>query len=203
MTIAAESLIAESPHRRRQSRVERQARVGILRNPNEPPRPPPRKASLTGRWLSLRSSRRPPTQEVVDAAFAVSQTPDSSRDTAALPAAALRHDDQGRLAGIDVAGLMASVEGLGTSRPIRTPYGAEIRPDVAPPPAPRPRPRIEAEEPSETADPPPPPPAPPAMRGPEAAIRLPRRTRSALWPVVGGIALAFVALILVPALLTL
>jgi hypothetical protein len=43
---------------RHQLRLDRQARVGILRNLNEPPRLPPRKASLTGRWLDLRSRRR-------------------------------------------------------------------------------------------------------------------------------------------------
>ncbi len=43
---------------RRQLRLDRQARVGILRNLNEPPRLPPRKASLTGKWLDLRSRRR-------------------------------------------------------------------------------------------------------------------------------------------------
>jgi len=39
--------------------LERQARVGILRNPNAPPRPPPRKAALMGKWPRLRSGRRP------------------------------------------------------------------------------------------------------------------------------------------------
>ncbi|MCC5970200.1 MAG: hypothetical protein JJU15_09630 [Pararhodobacter sp.] len=43
---------------RREWRAERQARVGILRNPNTPPRPPPRKARLTGKWVELRSPRR-------------------------------------------------------------------------------------------------------------------------------------------------
>lgn len=36
----------------------RQKRVGILRNPNRVPVPPPRRAPLTGKWLSMRSSRR-------------------------------------------------------------------------------------------------------------------------------------------------
>ena len=43
---------------RHQMRLDRQARVGILRNLKEPPRLPPRKAALTGKWLDLRSRRR-------------------------------------------------------------------------------------------------------------------------------------------------
>lgn len=39
-------------------RLDRQARVGILRNLREPPRLPPRKAPLTGTWLDMRSRRR-------------------------------------------------------------------------------------------------------------------------------------------------
>lgn len=201
VTIAADPPPADSPHRRRQSRLARQARVGILRNTNEPPRPPTRKATLTGRWLSLRSSRRPPAQQVVEAALAVTHPPDGGSDPANLPTAALRHDDQGRLAGIDVAGLMASVAGLGTSRPIRTPYGAEIRPDVAPVPAATPRvpPPVAAERPD--LEPPDPPPAPPP--DPASALRQPLPRRSPLWPLLGGIALAFVALVLLPAFLAL
>jgi len=42
--------------------LARQARVGILRNPNTPPRPPQRKARLTGKWTNLQSSRRPQAQ---------------------------------------------------------------------------------------------------------------------------------------------
>lgn len=45
---------------RRAQRLERQARVGILRNPNHPPRPPLRRAALMGKWPRLRSNRRPP-----------------------------------------------------------------------------------------------------------------------------------------------
>ncbi|KPQ06920.1 MAG: hypothetical protein HLUCCA12_08085 [Rhodobacteraceae bacterium HLUCCA12] len=41
-------------------RAKRQARVGLLRNPNAPPRPPARKARLMGKWPELRSSRRHP-----------------------------------------------------------------------------------------------------------------------------------------------
>ena len=53
---------------RRARMLARQARVGILRNPNSPPRPPQRKARLTGKWTNLQSSRRPQAQP--DAAIA-------------------------------------------------------------------------------------------------------------------------------------
>jgi len=53
---------------------ERQARVGILRNPNTPPRPPQRKARLTGKWPSLQSTRRPQTQPRPDTAPGVTDT---------------------------------------------------------------------------------------------------------------------------------
>lgn len=209
MSIAADSPPADSAYRRRQSRIARQARVGILRNTNEPPRPPPRKAALTGRWLSLRSSRRPPQQEVVEAALAVTHPPDGGADPANLPLAALRHDEQGRLAGIDVARLMASVAGLGTAKPIRTPYGADIRPDVPPPslnpvsgamPRTRAKPRPDLFEEEVEDDVPPHAPHPPDDQPPV----VPRHSRRrSVWPVLGGIALAFVALVLVPALMAL
>lgn len=44
------------------ARRERQARVGILRNPNSPPAPPARRVALTGKWMRLRSTRRPSTR---------------------------------------------------------------------------------------------------------------------------------------------
>lgn len=40
-------------------RASRQARVGILRNPNAPRVPPPHRPPLSGKWMRLRSSRRP------------------------------------------------------------------------------------------------------------------------------------------------
>lgn len=197
VTIAADPAFDESSRHRRQGR---QARVGILRNTNEPPHPPPRKAALTGRWLSLRSSRRPPEQRLVDAALSVVRQPDAGSETASLPADALHHDEAGRLAGIDVAGLMASVEGLGTSKPIRTPYGAQMRPDL----------------PSEAVTPPPPRRKTQAVRGESteapaidaapshAKPALPLRSRpSLLAPILGGVVLSLAVLILVPALLSL
>jgi hypothetical protein len=52
---APDAPLASSRH---QMRLDRQARVGILRNLKEPPRLPPRRTSLTGKWLDLRSRRR-------------------------------------------------------------------------------------------------------------------------------------------------
>lgn len=49
---------AVSAETRRRMRLDRQARVGLLRNPNRPPPPRPRRAAIMGRWLNLRSSRR-------------------------------------------------------------------------------------------------------------------------------------------------
>ena len=51
--------------------AKRQQRVGILRNPNRAPAPPPRRAPLTGKWFSLRSSRRAEPALVDTAAQAV------------------------------------------------------------------------------------------------------------------------------------
>jgi hypothetical protein len=57
VTILSEGEPADAVSRQ-QLRLDRQARVGILRNLHEPPRLPPRKASLTGKWLDMRSRRR-------------------------------------------------------------------------------------------------------------------------------------------------
>lgn len=183
------------------SRLARQARVGILRNTNEPPRPPTRKASLTARWLSLRSSRRPPDRQVLDAALSVAGQPDQGGETASLAAAALRHDESGRLAGIDVAGLMASVEGLGTGKPTRTPYGAQMRPDF---PADRPAPSHQTNPRSDDARPAgPTPPVPRIESSPELIDQPLRRRWSGVAPFLGGVILAFVVLVLLPAIMDL
>lgn len=68
--------------------LERQARVGILRNPNAPPRPPQRKARLTGKWPSLQSTRRPQSPPPPVAAQTISDT-----DLARLMKAALTLPD--------------------------------------------------------------------------------------------------------------
>ena len=58
----------------------RQQRVGILRNPNRAPMPPPRRAQLTGKWFSLRSSRRaaPAHVECAEQAVATKTKPSDS-----------------------------------------------------------------------------------------------------------------------------
>lgn len=181
---------------RRQSRLDRQARVGILRNPNDPPRPPPRKAPLMGRWLSLRSGRRPPPAQVEGAARAVvAQAADQAGQPA--PDLALRRDADGQLAGIDIAQLMASVDGLGTQKPVRTPYAAQMRPDMpaAPPRRPDPAPTILSDP-----DPVPDPPAVAVVTDGFPARR--RRTPHVRW-IAGGILVAFLLVILLPAVLML
>ena len=84
----------------------RQQRVGILRNPNRAPMPPPRRATLTGKWFNLRSSRRAAPGIVDSAAQAVASetrpsdgaagaaTPPRATDTAptALPMKPVRGD---------------------------------------------------------------------------------------------------------------
>lgn len=126
---------ADASMSRRLSRLERQARVGILRNPNSPPRPPARRATLTGRWPSLRSSRRPPGSVVQDAADSVVTQLSAQQDRA--PQVTVK---DGKTS-IDVASLMASVEDVGTVPPSRSPFAAAFRDDVpaASPKAARPR----------------------------------------------------------------
>ena len=135
----ADSAPHESAALRRRSRQERQARVGILRNINNPPRPPTRRAHIMGRWLDLRSSRRPHATAVEQAAQDVvarlSPEPDAPR--APLP---LRRAENGGVLAIDIAGLMASVAGIGSEAPIRAAYGATMRADGATPAAPPPKP---------------------------------------------------------------
>lgn len=121
---------------RMRMRGERQARVGILRNPNRPPRPPARRAALTGRWLNLRSSRRPgqkPDQTAdpcVDPARAADGQAASSTDPAGAAAASLAPvilANDGHVEKIDVAGLMASVDGIAGAKPVRASFAAEFR----------------------------------------------------------------------------
>ncbi len=59
MTHPSETPAAAAARRARM--LDRQARIGILRNPNTPPRPPQRKARLMGKWPNLQSTRRPDT----------------------------------------------------------------------------------------------------------------------------------------------
>lgn len=128
---------------RRRLRQERQSRVGILRNPNMPPRPPPRRAALMGKWLRLRSARRPPPggihllpdEDAVPLPSGVAETPPHS------PPAVVT-DSSGRVEAIDISGLMASVDGLGKVQAPRASFGAELQleqranhPDSRAPPA--------------------------------------------------------------------
>lgn len=190
-------IAAEAAHARRLSRLERQGRVGILRNPNDPPRPPPRKTALMGRWLSLRSGRRPSVERIEGAAQKVIEQL-GGEVGAPTPLAALRHDSDGQLAGIDIATLMASVDGLGTQKPIRTPYGAQIRPETPPaePTEPAPRRKIVSPDPVIEAAPAIAVPLPPRVTRP------PRRV-PVLRMLGAGVFLAFLLLVVLPAALSL
>lgn len=176
---------------RRRERQERQARVGILRNHNDPPRPPLRHARLMGRWPDLRSARRPHPAE------------GDAPTGGGVPAEAPPRDAPASAPVIDIAGLMASVEGIGSAAPARESFAAEMRADGAaeapPPPA---KPAILTAEAwlDDIADPDedalvkafreeddPPAPAPTVVR----------RLRG-LWIVLMGAVLAFVVLVLVP-----
>lgn len=128
---------------------ERQARVGILRNPNQPPKPPPRRASLTGRWVNMRSSRRAQTETnppqaddlVAGPAAAVVDNgalPRGPRVAQAAPDAnTVRVGENGRVVSVDIDSLMAAVDHhvdvrTADSRNGRTPFAADIRPDITP-----------------------------------------------------------------------
>lgn len=170
-------------------RQERQARVGILRNPNQPPKPPPRRARLMGKWPALRSSRRPGPDSAPPPAVDGAPTP------APAPGEPVRLTDDGAVAGIDIAGLMASVEGIAATPPARAPFAAEFRHDVARASAARARrgkPSILSAE--AWIDPDDPAPPPPAPSTPRPARR--RRARR-LWPLILGTGLALAILVLV------
>lgn len=181
---------------RRRARQERQARVGILRNHNDPPRPPLRHARLMGRWPDLRSARRPQTEAeaLADgdaAAEVVQQAPESDAPRAAA---------HGNAPVIDIAGLMASVEGLGKAAPPRESFAAGMRADgaaEAPPPAAKPAILTaeawldESDDPDEDA-------IVKALRDADPpAPSLVRRLRG-LWIVLIGVFLAFFVLVLAP-----
>ena len=142
----------ETVAQRRISRLERQARVGILRNLNPVPRPPARRPALTGRWPCLRSTRRPPDARVEQAAQQY-LADNSDGDAQPLAGAAVRRGADGQLQRIDIAGLMASVEGLGVATGGRLRFAATMRADGESP-----------------ADPPPRSPRPPSILSPEAWI---------------------------------
>jgi hypothetical protein len=115
-------------------RQERQARVGILRNPNHPPVPPLRRAPLMGKWPNLRSSRRPAPVDPAAPELTPNPPPVAVED-------ALHRAADGTVARIDVHTLMASVDGLGTAKPARAAFASEYRHDLdAPAQAPVARP---------------------------------------------------------------
>ncbi|GAB4268533.1 MAG: hypothetical protein Kow0013_19370 [Pararhodobacter sp.] len=128
---------SDPPTLRARMRQERQARVGILRNTNQPPRPPARRAKLMGKWLNLRSSRRPhPRTEPAAQPAApakVAQPHAPANDAAAEPFVGVSLAADGSVAAIDVKSLMASVEGYGTAQPVRAAFASEFRHDVARP----------------------------------------------------------------------
>ena len=125
----------------------RQHRLGILYNPNRAPAPPARRARLMGKWLSLRSSRRPRTDAFLDAVEAchamAKQCPGAyGPDDAAPPPqkagperargdgvsiVRLASDDSLR---IDTERLMAAVAGHGRKQFKRRPFAEVI---AAPP----------------------------------------------------------------------
>lgn len=69
---------------RRARLLARQARVGILRNPNDPPRPPLRKAQLMGKWPSLQSARRTVARRPAETTGAASAGTTSDTELARL-----------------------------------------------------------------------------------------------------------------------
>ena len=120
---------------RRRARLERQARVGLLPNPNQPPKPPPRRAALMGKWVDLRSSRRIKAAERAKARAAEQSAVavgNASPEQSPQVLDTIARDESGLVSGIDIGGLMDAVRELGTDKPIRTPYAAQYRHDLVP-----------------------------------------------------------------------
>ena len=117
----SESADSEMPPQpcRDQLRLDRQARVGILRNPKEPPPLPLRKAALTGRWVDLRSRRRLRRQGIDLPPLAA--MPHAASAPPHLPAG----DGQG--ARIDIDRLMTEMDGRASTRPARQPFAHGFR----------------------------------------------------------------------------
>jgi hypothetical protein len=135
---------------RRKSRAERQGRVGILRNLNTAPAPPPRKAALMGKWPRLRSSRRP---TIAQAQPASTPPPDAGGAIVVETGEGVR---------INLARLESSIATAPKPAPRRSAYAATFRHDLpanskparaAAPPQPFP-PEIAPAEPAPQAPPP-------------------------------------------------
>jgi len=107
----------------RAARLDRQTRVGILPNPNRAEMPPAHRPPLMGRWMKLRSSRRPAGQ-AADRDTAPDQTvAETGRpDPMDLP---IVESDMGEIARIDIPRLMAAVADLGHKAPAREPITAQ------------------------------------------------------------------------------
>jgi hypothetical protein len=147
-TDSLESTGSLSEARGSKPRAGRQARVGILRNPNQPAVPPQRRPPLVGKWMRLRSSRRPtavsdadhaPDDSLPDEHRAPDQasTPDGVPQANAATAGIVDRDGEA-IRRIDLDQLCRSVEGLGQTRPQRSGIADHMLPahdTVAPEPA--------------------------------------------------------------------
>lgn len=140
----AESVSAVQPQCR-QARLGRQARVGILPNGNSRPLPQPKPPQLTGRWQRLRSTRRPPDQADGPAPLAdpgdKAEGKGNPADRMAEDAASGQHgasslitERDGRILGVDIERLTASIPTHGKSAPVRS--GFLDRLGLADPPSP-------------------------------------------------------------------
>lgn len=118
---------AENSQRRADQSV-RQARVGILRNPNDPPPIPPRRAQLMGRWPDLRSTRRQaaPAGPMESAAV----PPDDTGAAPPSPSGPVR-SALADLTGVDLATLIAEIDQHDSGAPLRSRYGGVWRLDPA------------------------------------------------------------------------
>ena len=122
-TLATDAAVATT--QRQHLKRERQARVGILRNTNQPPRPPIRRAALTGKWPALRSSRRA-SPGLIERLLASLDPPPPPRSDLPADPPAIVVIDAGRINAIDVGALDATLP----SAPLpaaRVPFAAEFR----------------------------------------------------------------------------
>lgn len=114
-------------------RRERQARVGILRNTNAPPKPPLRRAALTGKWPSLRSSRRAAPELIagLTGKMTAQPAPEIARPTAQGTPIRVQTDPTGAVTGVDVDALARDAATPATAsaprQPVRAPFAAEYR----------------------------------------------------------------------------
>lgn len=119
----------------RAARLDRQTRVGNLPNPNRAVVPPAHRPPLIGRWMKLRSTRRPKLAGVADPNTENPAPPDATSDVLSGPETFVEQDIDG-ISGIDIDRLMATVADLGTKSSQRVPVAADILGGhaVSPPP---------------------------------------------------------------------